>query len=51
MRTTAAPATLSSALKAHQAMHAAVRAKAGPRWHEHGLVFPTGVGTEQNPTT
>lgn len=47
-RSLALPQRAVEALKAHQAMHGAQRVKAGPRWREHGLVFPTNVGTEQN---
>lgn len=48
-RSLALPQRAVEALKAHREMQKAQRIQAGPRWREHGLVFPTSVGTPQNP--
>lgn len=48
-RSLALPQRAVEALKAHREMQNTQRVKAGPLWREHGLVFPTRVGTPQNP--
>jgi integrase len=47
-RSLALPQRAVDALKAHQAAQDATRQAAGRRWQDHGLVFPTKVGTPQN---
>ena len=49
IRTLPLPSTLVSALEAHRARQADDRLRTGERWQEHGLVFPTGVGTRIHP--
>ena len=39
------PLVLVRALRAHRARQHEERLKAGPAWRDHGLVFPTGLGT------
>ena len=39
------PSVLVTALREHQVRQLEERLKAGPRWQEHGLVFPTSLGT------
>lgn len=48
-RRLAMPHRCVSALEGHRRQQEADRAKAGARWREHGLVFPSTIGTEQNP--
>lgn len=48
-RSLALPQRAVEALKAHREIQNTRRVKAGPLWREHGLVFPTRVGTPQNP--
>lgn len=47
-RSLALPRRAVDALRAHQTAQDAARAAAGTRWREHGLVFPTTVGTAQD---
>ncbi|PDW00984.1 tyrosine-type recombinase/integrase [Candidatus Chloroploca asiatica] len=44
-RTLPLPATLVDALRAHEQQQAHERAEQGASWKEHGLVFPSEVGT------
>lgn len=37
------------ALQAHRARQAAERLAAGARWHDHGLIFPSTIGTPMEP--
>lgn len=39
---------VASVLKGHQERQAGMRTRAGEAWPEHGLVFPSAVGTEQD---
>jgi integrase len=48
-RRLAMPTRCVEALRAHRDKQSADVAKAGNRWREHGLVFASAVGTEQNP--
>lgn len=43
------PQVCISALKAHRIRQLEERLLAGDRWQEHGLVFPTGIGTPYEP--
>ncbi|MBV9161978.1 MAG: site-specific integrase [Pseudonocardiales bacterium] len=47
-RSLALPRRAVEALTAHKEAQDAARAAAGKRWRDHGLVFPTTVGTPQN---
>jgi integrase len=47
-RSLAMPQRAVVALRAHRDAQEARRATAGQRWHNHDLVFPTRVGTQQN---
>lgn len=44
------PANVAAALKAHQVDQKAERLAAGPVWEDHDLVFPSAVGTPQDPS-
>jgi integrase len=48
-RTLSLPPVLVSALKAHKRRQNEERQAAGPKWKDHGLVFPSTVGTPQEP--
>jgi integrase len=48
-RTLPLPAALVTALEAHRIRQLEERLVAGKRWKEHGLVFPTSVGTPISP--
>lgn len=48
-RSLALPQRAVEALRAHREAQEEIRAKAGDGWRDNGLVFPTGVGTAQNP--
>ena len=43
------PDVLADAMRAHQAAQEVERVIAGEEWQEHGLVFPTSVGTPTEP--
>ena len=47
-RTLPLPAVLISALQAHRARQLEEQRWVGVRWQEHGLVFPTSIGTPIN---
>jgi integrase len=47
-RTLAVSGYVIAVLEGHRAAQADARAQAGDRWKEHGLVFPSQVGTEQD---
>lgn len=47
-RSLALPQRAVEALKAHRELQNAQRLRSGPRWRDHGLVFPTQLGTPQN---
>lgn len=47
-RTLALPARAVRALEDHRVAQRAIKSLAGDDWQEHGLVFPTSVGTEQD---
>lgn len=47
-RRLAIPQRCVDALRKHKAQQDEVREKAGKRWKEHGLVFPSTIGTHQN---
>jgi integrase len=49
-RTIALPPTAVEALKAHRKRQLEERLAAGSRWTDHGLVFPSQVGTPLDPT-
>jgi integrase len=49
-RTLRLPAAVVEALKAHRTRQAEDRLKAGPQWQDHGLVFPSVVGTPLDPS-
>ncbi len=48
-RTLPLPPMLIAALRAHKIRQYEERLLAGSRWQEHGLVFPTSLGTPQSP--
>jgi integrase len=48
-RTLPLPPVLAEALRDHQARQEQERAELGPEWREHGLVFPSSVGTPMEP--
>ncbi len=45
------PAVVAEALRRQRARVAEMRLAAGPAWREHGLVFPSSVGTPREPRT
>lgn len=49
-RSLAVPATLLEALRAHRGRVAVQHLRAGSRWRDHNLVFPSTVGTYLNPS-
>ena len=48
-RTLALPPVAVAALRAHRVLQEQDQRLAGDRWREHGLVFPTGIGTPLEP--
>ena len=48
-RTISLPGALLSALKAHRTRQLEERLKLGAAWQDHGLVFPSSVGTPMSP--
>ena len=48
-RTLFLPAVLVTALRAHRDRHEIERKEAGAAWQEHGLIFPSAVGTPLDP--
>jgi integrase len=48
-RTLPLPSVLVVALKAHRTRQLEERLAAGPKWRDHGLVFPSTVGTPMEP--
>jgi site-specific recombinase XerD len=48
-RALALPAVVAAALAAHRERQARERAAAGEQWREHGLVFPSSIGTPLGP--
>ncbi|MGE3843794.1 MAG: site-specific integrase, partial [Vicinamibacterales bacterium] len=49
-RTVALPDVAVTALRAHRVRQLEERMAAGPRWKDHGFVFPTRIGTPMEPS-